>query len=160
MRSALVLILALILPGSAFAEKLETGYHSFEAEASFEDVEFNLENAVVDRGLVVNYKGFLNAMLERTAEVALADGANYKSPYLNAIYLHFCSATLTHQAIEADIENIAICPYVMYAYELRATPGTVTVGYRRPIASNSEASQKAFAKIEKLLSGIAKEALE
>ena len=48
----------------------------------------------------------------------------------------------------------------MYAYELRATPGMVTVGYRRPIASNSEASQKAFAKIEKLLSGIAKEALE
>lgn len=160
MRSVLILILALILPGAAFAEKLETGYHSFEAETSFEDVEFNLENAIIDHGLVVNYKGFLNAMLERTAEVALADGANYKSPYLNAIYMHFCSAALTHEAVKADIENIAICPYVMYAYELRATPGKVTVGYRRPIANNSEASKKAFAKIEKLLSDIAKEALE
>ncbi|MBL4725904.1 MAG: DUF302 domain-containing protein [Rhizobiaceae bacterium] len=160
MRSILCLLFALMLASPAFAEKLETGYHSFEAEASFEDVEFNLENAIIDHGLVVNYKGLLNAMLERTAEVALADGANYKSPYLNAIYLHFCSAALTHKAIEADIENIAICPYVMYAYELRATPGKVTVGYRRPIASNTEASKKAFAKIEKLLSEVAKEALE
>ncbi|MBL4731568.1 MAG: DUF302 domain-containing protein [Rhizobiaceae bacterium] len=142
------------------AEKLETGYHSFDGEAEFEDVEFNLENAIVNRGLVINYTGFLNAMLERTAEVTKDDASTYRSPYLNAIYLHFCSAALTHAAVEADIANIAICPYVMFAYELRSAPGTVTVGYRRPIASNSKASAKAYEDIEKLLIGIAKEALE
>jgi hypothetical protein len=33
--------------------------------------------------------------------------------------------------MEADIANIAYCPYVLFAYESAEDPGKVTLGFRR-----------------------------
>jgi hypothetical protein len=45
--------------------------------------------------------------------------------------MQFCSAVASRQAMEADIGNIAFCPYVLFVYEAADDPGTVVVGFRR-----------------------------
>jgi hypothetical protein len=43
---------------------------------------------------------------------------------------------------------------VIFAYELKSSPGKTVIGYRRPLGAPGDASQKALDKIEKLLKGI------
>lgn len=148
------LVMAVTIPfASAFAD--ESAAVAYTVAGSFDDVVFDLENAVVDEGLVIDYRGHVNAMLERTSDVvgAAAEG-DEKSPYSDATYMHFCSAALTHAAVSADPANLAICPYILFAYELRAEPGTVHIGYRRPLGGPSDATQAALTNIEALLDRI------
>jgi len=148
------LVMAVTIPfASAIAD--DHAAVAYTVSGSFDDVVFDLENAVVDEGLVIDYRGHVNAMLERTSEVVgstAADGA--KSPFVDATYMHFCSAALTHAAVSADPANLAICPYILFAYETRAEPGTVHVGYRRPLGGPAEDTQAALADIEALLDRI------
>jgi len=146
---------ALALSFSA-AMASEHSFVSYAVTSSFEDVVFEVENAIVDEGLIIDYRGHVNTMLERTSEAVGNKGE--KSPYIDATYLHFCSAALTHEAVSADPENLAICPYVIFAYELKSAPGTTYVGYRRPLAGSSEATLAALAKIEALLDRIVRSA--
>jgi hypothetical protein len=90
-------------------------------------VSADLQDAVVNRGYVVDYLGRVGEMLKRTAEDVGATKALYK----DAEFVQFCSAVVSRAAMEADIGNIAFCPYVLFVYEAEATPGTVTVGFRR-----------------------------
>ena len=62
--------------------------------------------------------------------------------------------------MQADPNNLAICPYVMFVYELKSEPGKARVGYRRPAwaARVMQPRSEASAAIEKLLSDILKEA--
>lgn len=126
-----------------------TGYKVTSLKGSFEDVFFELSDAVVNKGLVIDFTGHVGSMLSRTSG---AVGA--KSPYKNAKYIQFCSAKLTSAAVTADPANMAICPFVMFVYETVADPGTIHVGYRRPIGSTTDKSRVALAKIETLLAEI------
>lgn len=96
-------------------------------EAPFADVAADLEDAIVNRGYLVDYHGHIGEMLQRTAE----DVGAAKPLYRNAEFLQFCSAVVSRKAMEADIGNIAYCPYILFAYEKEAEPGKVTVGFRR-----------------------------
>lgn len=101
-------------------------------EGEFEDVFFDLQDAIINLGLVVERTGDIGAMLERTSKaVAGADGNNSPT-YTNAKYLLFCSAQLTSKATAADPRNLSICPFIVYAYETKLTPGETTIGYRNP----------------------------
>lgn len=142
------------LAGEARAETA-AGYQSYIKTGKFEDVLFELNNAIVDRGLVVDRTGHLQTMLERTSEVV-----GSKTPYIEAKYLQFCSANLTHGAVSANPFNIAICPYVVFIFELKSDPGKIHVGYRRPIAGPSRPTRKALAKVEALLDEITKAAVK
>ncbi|MCV0396271.1 MAG: DUF302 domain-containing protein [Rhizobiaceae bacterium] len=95
-------------------------------EAEFTDVVTDLEDAVINRGYVVDYHGYIGEMLQRTAE----DVGSEKQLYRNAEFIQFCSAVLSREMMEADIGNIAFCPYVLFAYETEAEPGKVVVGFR------------------------------
>lgn len=97
-----------------------------ETETAFAEVMADLEDAVVNRGYVVDYRGYIGEMLKRTA----ADVGAGKPLYRNAEFLQFCSAVLSRKAMEADVANIAYCPYVLFAYEAEAAPGKVRVGFR------------------------------
>lgn len=96
-------------------------------EAAFSDVAADLEDAIVNRGYVVDYRGYIGDMLKRTA----GDVGSDQPLYRNAEFFQFCSAVISRKAMEADIGNIAYCPYVLFAYEAEAEPGKVTVGFRR-----------------------------
>lgn len=110
--------------GSACADALVTTY---ETDAPFADVAADIQDAIVNRGYVVDYQGHIGEMLKRTA----GDVGATKPLYKDAEFLQFCSAVVSRSAMEADIGNIAYCPYVVFAYAAEATPGKVVVGYRR-----------------------------
>jgi hypothetical protein len=97
-----------------------------ETDAAFADVATGVENAIVNRGYTIDYHGFIGDMLKRTAGDVDAGKALYK----DAEFFTFCSAVVSREVMEADIGDIAYCPYVVFVYEAEANPGTVVVGHR------------------------------
>ncbi len=129
---------------------------TFEKSAPFDDVKFDLANAITNRGLVADFTGNVGGMLARTGQ----DVGSTVQIYKHSEYVVFCSARLSREMMEADAANAGYCPFVMFLYETAAAPGKVVVGYRRFPQGGNEASRKAFAAIEALLDGIAKEAVK
>ena len=137
------------------ASAAQEGPQTHMVEAPFEDVMLDLQDAVVGRGLVIDYTGNVDKMLERTAEAAgSVTESGTKSPYLHAKYIQFCSAKLTHEAVSANPQNLSICPYLVYLYETQDQPGTVHIGYRKPVFGPSKASHKIETKINTFLQAI------
>ncbi|MEP4033630.1 DUF302 domain-containing protein [Roseibium polysiphoniae] len=151
--------LALAMPvGASSADMAQgsgpEGVTVYQVTGDFEDVRFDLESAIVNRGLVIDYTSHIGEMLARTKD----DVGGAKDLYANAEAMLFCSANLSRKVMEADIANIAYCPYAVFAYEAATDPGTVMVGFRHLAETGSEASKKAIGEVNALLDGIAKEA--
>ena len=144
--------LTLAVSATSHAGDAKTGFMIMDTGSEFEDAVSDLENAIINEGLVIDYKGMVGDMLLRTGE---AVGAT--SPYTDAVYMQFCSAKHTHAAVAADPQNMAVCPYVTFVYELADGAG-VKIGYRRTAAAEGEASAAALAEIDALLEGIVKSA--
>lgn len=144
--------LAALLATSASAA--DNGLSVRTKKAAFDDVRFDLTNAITNKGLVVDFNGKIATMLERTG----ADVGSAKPVYKNAEYFTFCSAKLSRQMMEADAANIGLCPYAVFIYETAAAPGTTQVGYRRMPAQGAGASNAAFGAINALLDEIVAEA--
>ncbi len=156
-----VLLAVLIAPLGSVSAMEKRGYNSAIKEGDFADVLQDVKDAIINRGLVIDYVGHVDTMLERTSEtVGSVTEKGVKSPFLAAKYVQFCSAKLTHDAVSANPYNIAVCPYVVFVFEDRAAPGQIVVGYRRPIPGPSRLTRKALNKIEVLLSEIMTEATE
>lgn len=147
---------ALILPtlSPAFAQSIPEGITAYQVEAEFEDVRFDLENAIINQGLVIDYVSHIGDMLSRTAQDVGAE----KQIFIEAQSMLFCSAEMSRKAMEADAINIAYCPYSIFVYEQPDASGTVTVGYRKLTETGSDASRAAIANVNALLDGIAREA--
>ncbi len=124
--------------------------------AKFEDVIDDLRLAIEAKGLVIDYHSHVNRMLERTGK----DVGSARKLYADAQAFVFCSAALSRRTMEADPANAALCPYSIMVYETVQAPGTVHVGYRRPWRPDGSAESKAaLLEVEKLLDGLAREAL-
>jgi len=105
--------------GLAFAQ----GTTTYTFDGSFEDATFAVESAIVDKGLVIDFRSHVGEMLNRTgadvgSSVKLFDAAD--------VFL-FCSAVLSRKVMEADPMNIAHCPYGVFVTDRE---GQVSVGYR------------------------------
>ncbi len=90
---------------------------------SFEDATFAVENAIVNRGLVIDYVSHVGEMLNRTG----ADVGSDQEVFAAADVFLFCSAVLSREVMEADPMNIAHCPYGIFVAD---DGNTVLVGYR------------------------------
>lgn len=123
------LMIAASVAGLGFAFDASADEHvtTYRSTAAFADVAADLEDAIVNRGYKVDYHGYIGEMLKRTAQ----DVGAAKPLYKEAEFFQFCSAVVSRAAMEADIANIAYCPYVVFAYEAEGEPGTVTTGFRR-----------------------------
>lgn len=151
--AALVAMLTtLMLPALALAEEMTP--KTYQVKAAYAEVRQDLEDGILNAGLKIDYRGNIGDMLERTGK----DVGSTAPVYSNAEFMQFCSARLSRAAMEADAANMAVCPYVVFAYETAAKPGEVTVGYRRPIGAAGDASQKILGEIDALLDGIVKAA--
>ena len=124
--------------------------------AAYEDVKFDLTNAIASRGLALDFNGQLGKMLDRTGP----DVGSTKQIYTQAEFFAFCSAKYSRRMMEADPTNIGFCPFVIFMYQAPDTPGKTVVGYRRPVPRGNEASAKALAEIDALLDDIVKEAVQ
>lgn len=126
--------------------------------AEFDVVFADLQDTIINKGLVIDYVGNVDNMLERTSGAAESvTTTGQKSPYLHAKYLQFCSSKLTHKAVSADPQNLAICPYIFFIYETRSNPGNITVGYRPPVFGPSKRSKKIKVEVLEFLQGIVDE---
>lgn len=99
------------------------GATTYTFDGSFDDATFAVESAIVGRGLVIDYVSHTGEMLDRTkadvgSDVHLFDAAD--------IFL-FCSASLSRKVMEADVMNIAHCPYGIFVADRE---GAVMIGYR------------------------------
>lgn len=155
---ALILILAVVGVVSAAAAKPKTdgGIRIYEKSGTYEDVRFDLENAIVDRGFKIDFNGKIGDMLKRTAD----DVGAKKPVFKNAEFFTFCSARVSRKAVEADPRALGFCPYTLFVYELEREPGKIRVGYRRPALIGSAETRKLLTELDKLLGQIARSALQ
>lgn len=151
---ALAFALAAGTVSSVEAASAPEGVTTYEVSGAFEDVRFELENAIVNRGLVIDYVSHIGDMLERTGE----DVGSGTQIFADAQSMLFCSANLSRKAMEADAYNIAYCPYAVFVFETPSNPGTVTVGYRHLAETGSEESRAAIGNVNALLEEIVSEA--
>lgn len=128
--------LALYLAASSVLAQ-GTALMLYSKEAGYDDVKFDLQNAIISRGLTVDFNGKVSTMLERTG----ADVGSTRPIYKQAEYFTFCSAKLSRATMEAAPVNVGFCPYVVFIYETVTAPGTIYVGYRRPLLQGSVESK-------------------
>ena len=117
---------------------------TYTYDGSFADAAFDVETAIVGRGLVIDYVSHVGEMLNRTGE----DVGSSEMLFDEADIFIFCSAVVSRQVMEADLMNIVHCPYGIFVAERE---GTVTVGFRDYPDGPMQA-------VEDLLDGIAREA--
>ncbi len=106
--------------GSAMAADQSVTY---PFEGSFDDAAFAVENAIIGRGLVIDYVSHTGEMLNRTG----ADVGSTKELFNEADIFLFCSAQVSRSVMEADPMNIAHCPYGIFVAD---QGGEVMIGYR------------------------------
>lgn len=150
---ALVLLIGLVaLAAGAGASELET----YTVKGNFDGIAFDVESTIVNKGLVIDMKGDVGGMLERTGK-DVSEGA--KDLYTGARYFAFCSAVLSRKMMEADPGTMGLCPYIIFVYETKAKPGEVVVGYRSLEDAGSDDAEDVLEEIDKWLDGIVREAV-
>lgn len=125
-------------------------------ERSFADARVDLQNAIVNQGLAIDFNGKIGDMLKRTAKDVGAKG----EVYADAEYFTFCSSVLSRRMMDADPLNMGLCPYVMFVYESVGSKGKVTVGYKRMPMRGATDSQSSLKEINILLEKILLEATD
>jgi hypothetical protein len=93
---------------------------------AFSDVEFAVESAIVDMGLKIDFTSHTGDMLERTR----ADIGSDKVLFAGATIYNFCSARVSRQVIEADINNVRFCPYSIFVYTTPGNPDVTMIGHQ------------------------------
>ncbi|MBE0412726.1 DUF302 domain-containing protein [Yoonia sp.] len=141
MKKFLISAAIALLAGQAVAQDATT----YPFDGSFADATFAVENAIIGKGLVIDYVSHVGEMMNRTAadvgsDVTIFDAAN--------VFL-FCSAQLSREVMETDYMNIAHCPYGIFVAERE---GEVMVGYRNYPAGEMQ-------KVQALLDDIAHDAI-
>ncbi len=127
---------------------------TYQTNDIFESVKENVEDAIIDRGMVIGRTLHAREMLDRTGP----DLGFPRSVYLQAVSLEFCSASISHRMIAVDPVNIVVCPFTIAVYVRADDPDNVFVSFRRPepVGGDSSIALDIFS----LLDGIAREAIE
>ena len=141
MQRFLATLAVVALAGPAAGEGITT----YETDASFEDTTFAVESAIVGRGLVIDYVSHVGDMLARTG----ADVGSDVDLFEAADVFLFCSAVTSRSVMEADLMNIAYCPYGIFVAD---TGDEVMVGFRNM-------PEGAMQEVQTLLDDIAQEAV-
>lgn len=148
MRTLIITALAAIsFTISAHADdKSVTPPVTWEVEGEFEDIQFAVENAIINAGLVIDGHNFVGDMLARTKE----DVGGDKDLFTHAEVMTFCSAQVSREIMERDPMNLQFCPYGIFVAGQSDTPGKITVGHQ---------DHQAIPELQELLGKIVKDAL-
>lgn len=109
--------------GIASGPALSQDMTAYTFDGAFDDATFNVESAIVGRGLVIDYVSHVGEMLDRTGSDVGSDIAVFD----NADIFLFCSAVLSRKVMEADPANIRHCPYAVFVTD---RDGQIEIGYR------------------------------
>jgi hypothetical protein len=149
-----VLVAAAFVTIAMSANATDATVRSYTVKNNFANVKDDIVDAIIKRGLVIDYTAHIGAMLTRTGK----DVGASKTIYSDAEAVQFCSAMLSRRTMEADPANIAFCPYVIFIYALPGSPGVTYVGYRPLPRAGSKQSIAAIDAVNTLLDGIVREA--
>ena len=114
----------------------------------FAEIKSFLELAIEDRGIKINNVSHIGKMLQRTSTEVGDPTVVYK----HAEAIEFCSATLSRNMMKSDPHYIALCPYIIYIYELPQQPGTIHLSYRNPLLMDP--TDPSLQAVDQLLRGI------
>ena len=142
MKKILTVVLGTLFAGIAHADPVVL----YSYDGSFDDATFSVEDAIISRGLVIDYICHTGEMLKRTGE----DLGATKEIFKAADIFLFCSAVISRKVMEADPLNIVHCPYSIFVYE---NNDGVKIGY-------NEYPQGVMQEVQSLLDGIVKSAIE
>lgn len=142
--------------GNALAAGGDDPLRTKTIERGYADVRVDLQNAIINQGLTIDYNGKLGDMLKRTAKDVGAKG----DLYVDAEYFTFCSSRLSRKMMDADPLNMGLCPYMMFLFERIGDGGKVTVGYKEMPMRGDNGSQESLKEINALLQAILEEATE
>ena len=167
MRTPLLCLFSLLLTttypvmagGSAAAEaKTPSAKHrmTYTSKQDFESVKSAINEAIIEKGLVINNVSHIGSMLQRTSGVV--EGA--QPIFLKAESYEFCSATVSRLTMEADPHNIVFCPYIISVYVLPKEPNKTYISFRKPDLVGSVGSKAALKEVDKLLRDIIEQALQ
>jgi hypothetical protein len=152
--STLIATAFAILVTSGIVAESRSDVRLLSVKDNFASVKQDVIDAIIKRGLVIDYTAHIGEMLTRTAK----DVGASKTIYSDAQTVQFCSATLSRRTMEADPTNVAFCPYVIFVYALPGSPGMTNVGYRRLPRVGSKQSRAAIDAVNALLDGIVRAA--
>jgi uncharacterized protein (DUF302 family) len=162
--AVLAALLSIVGAGtSAIANAQINPRYTTSIEGTFEDVYDEFKNAIINEGLTIDYVGNVDQMLERTSQAQIDTDdidQNLKQVtpvYLFAKYMQFCSSALTHKAVQANPNNLSMCPFLVFIYETNANPGRIIIGYRPPTLSTDKASKAISQEVVLFLNGIINE---
>ena len=124
----------------------------FTTTKPFDDVLFDLENAILQRGLSQHSSGNFGKMLERTG----ADVGSTKAVYTRAEFVEICSAKFARMMVEADPTLMSNCPFLFYVYERHDRTGERVVGFRKLAPGTTPQARSAVTETEAMLDAIAR----
>jgi len=78
--------------------------------------------------------------------------------FLQAETVEFCSARISHRLVQANHENILLCPFTISIYVLSDDPDHVYVSWRRPFSLGDTESKAAVQEMVELIEAIIHEA--
>jgi hypothetical protein len=68
--------------------------------------------------------------------------------------MQFCKSAITHKAVQANPQNLSMCPFVVFIYETAANPGQIIIGYRPPTLGTDESSKAVSQEVVSFLNTI------
>ncbi len=154
-----LLSLALLLGLSTYAiaggEKESPVYTKIVEGAVYADILSAVKETIKGKGINIAHTLPSSGMLGSTGPAF-----GITEPLLkNGEMVEFCSAKISHQLIQANIQNIVICPFNIAVYELNSAPGEVYITFRKPYVID-EASIEATNAMVELMIEIIEEAAE
>ena len=125
---SLVLLAGLSGVAIAGGEEQSPVYTKIVKDAAFADILEAVKETIKGKGINIAHTLPSSGMLGSTGPTF-----GITEPLLkNGEMVEFCSAKVSHQLIQANIENIVICPFNIAVYELNAKPGQIHITFRKP----------------------------
>lgn len=121
----------------------------------YEESLSTLKEIIKGKGINIAHTLPPSEMLERTGP---AFGITEKV-LKNGEIIEFCSAKISHKLIQANFENINLCPFTISIYVLTSDPDNVRLTYRKPYVLD-EASKAAVDEMTDLMEDIIEETAE
>jgi len=145
------------LNGLTYAGGEETSpvYTKIVEDGIFEDTLDAVKETIKGKGINIAHTLPSSGMLGSTGP-----SFGITEPLLkNGEMVEFCSAKVSHQLIQANLENIVLCPFNIAVYELNAEPGKIFITFRKPYVID-EASIEATDAMVELMTEIIEEAAD
>ena len=130
-------------------------YTKIVKEAAFEDILDAVKETITGKGINIAHTLPSSGMLGSTGP-----SFGITEPLLkNGEMVEFCSAKISHQLIQANLQNIVLCPFNIAVYELNSAPGEIHITFRKPYVVD-QASIEATNAMVNLMTEIIEEAAD